>query len=265
MLHPLGRSHGLWSLAACALAVLSAGAQDRPLLTESARTAPGGTKSLEAGMDFVRDEPNFLTGQARDRYDGPVVRLVYSPADNVELDVEWTARVGVRDDPDFGSVSDWGDVALRAKVRLAGGDGRGYALGARFGVTLPETSFGDGLGPNALRTSAQLLWTAGAGGTDLHLNAGLAIHDDPLQAHEQRDFLHYGAAVVHRLGGGLSLLGEVSGLAGRGRPGADARAEARVGVRAGGGRTRWDVALRRGLAEADGTWGLTAGVAWTSR
>jgi hypothetical protein len=73
---------------------------------------------LEVGGDFIRDEPNFLTGSERDRWDAPVLRLVYSPARNVELDLEWTAVVGAIDDPDFGTVSDFGDVALRAKVNF---------------------------------------------------------------------------------------------------------------------------------------------------
>src|SRR5712691_1551443 len=106
--------------AAAAWAVLAgtAGAQTRPLQTEEATTAPHGTLVLEVGADAIQGEPNFLTGRPRDRWAGPVLRLVHSPSDNVEIDLEWTARVGQRDDPVFGSVSDWGDVGLRAKVRF---------------------------------------------------------------------------------------------------------------------------------------------------
>ena len=89
-------------------------AQTRPLATEEASTAAAGTVVLEAGASAISGEPNFLTGAERDRWEGPELRLVYSPAGNVELDVEWTVRVGVRGDPDFGDVSDFGDVALRA-------------------------------------------------------------------------------------------------------------------------------------------------------
>src|SRR5688500_7027305 len=89
--------------------VSPAAAQTRPLQTETAFTPPGGALVLEMGVEAIRDEPNFLTGRERDRWAGPVVRLVFSPADTVELDVEWTARVGARRDPDFGDVSDWGD------------------------------------------------------------------------------------------------------------------------------------------------------------
>jgi hypothetical protein len=252
-------------LVAAASLALARGAlaQTRPLLTEQAATASAGTVMLELGADAMRAEPNFLTGRARDRFDLPVLRLVWSPADTVELDLEWVGRVMARDDPDFGDVSDWGDVTLRAKARLReGGDG-GPSLAARFGVTLPETSFGNGLGPNALRMSVQLLLSQNLGATLLHLNAGLAIHDEVLRAHEQRDFLAYGVALERPLGPRTALLAEVSGRAGSGQPGADERAEARAGLRMGRERLRVDAAVRRGLAAADGEWGLTAGLSWT--
>jgi hypothetical protein len=237
-------------------------AQTRPLATEEASTAAAGTVVLEAGASALSGEPNFLTGALRDRWDGPELRVVYSPAGNVELDVEWTARVGVRGDPDFGDVSDFGDVALRAKVRIAGPPGGRDAVGLRFGVVLPQTSFGNGLGPNALRMAAQVLASKAVGGATVHLNAGLAIHDDPLRAHEQRDLFAYGAAVTWPVAR-VTLVGEVAGLAGRGSPGAEARSEARAGVRLGAGRVRGDVAVRRGLTEATGEWGITAGLSWT--
>ena len=244
--------------------ITSAFGQTRPLQTEEATTAPAGTVVLEAGGDVIADEPNFLTGDERTRWDAPVLRLVWSPARNVELDVEWTVRVGAIDDPGFGSVSDFGDVALRAKVYFFEEGGGRPALGARFAVTLPETSFGNGLGPNALRMSAQMLLSKTFGGLAVHANAGLAIHDEVLRPHEQRDFFAYGLALVHPVGS-AALVAEVAGRAGDGAPGAEQRSEARAGLRFGRGRVRWDVAVRRGLAEADGGWGVTAGLAWTIR
>lgn len=248
---------------ALALLPLPALAQSRPLMTETAATAPAGRLVLESGFDAMRDEPNFQTGEPRDRWDGPLLRLVYSPADTVELDVEWVTRVGARNDPDFGSGSDFGDVSLRAKVRFAHSDS--YDLGARFGVTLPETSFGEGLGPNTLRMSAQMLGTVRGGGFALHANVGLALHDEVLRPHEQRDFLAYGVAIERAVGESLAVSAEVFGLAGRGMPGADARGEARAAVRFTTGRVAWDAGVRRGIADADGTWGFSAGLAWTLR
>jgi hypothetical protein len=250
---------------AFAAAALPAAAQTRPLLTEQATTAPAGTMVFELGADAIGDEPNFLTGNPRDRLDLPVLRLVYSPSGNVEIDLEWVARVIARADQDFGDVSDWGDVSLRAKVRFAGGDEGRPAFGARFAVTLPQTSYGNGLGPNTLRFSAQLLYTQPLGRLLLHANAGLALYDEAQRPHEQRDFLAYGVAGEYPLATAWRVVAEVAGLAGNGRPGADERAEARGGLRFGSGRLQLDAAVRRGLTEADGTWGVTAGLSWRIR
>jgi hypothetical protein len=241
-------------------------AQTRPLQTEEAYTAPAGSLVLEVGADAIRDEPNFQTGELRGTWAAPVLRLVYSPADMVELDLEWTGWVGAFDDPTFRDATDFGDVALRAKVRFVEEASGRPAFSARFGMTLPETSFGQGLGPNTIRMSAQFLLSKHVGRFALHANAGLAIQDRPLSAHEQADFLAYGLAVDRPIREGLSAVAEVAGLGvGKGYPGADRRAEARAGLRGGRGRVGWDAAVRRGLEAADGTWGITAGFTWRIR
>ena len=255
-------------LAAVVAAGLCAGraqAQTRPLLTEEATTAPARTIVFETGGDFIAQEPNYLTGKPRDRYDGPLLRIVYSPADNVEFDLEWVMWVGAIDDPDFGNASDQGDVSFRAKLRFIDGGSKGTTLGARLRITLPETSFGNGLGPNTMRMGADMLLSQPIGRAVLHLNAGLFLHDEVLRAHEQTDFLGYGVAVTCPVGARLELVGEVAGRAGKGQPGADERSEARAGFRWRTGRVRWDAAVRRGLAADDGTWGVTAGLTWTIR
>jgi hypothetical protein len=240
-------------------------AQTRPLRTEQAATAPAGSLVLEMGADAIGAEPNFLTGGERTRLDLPILRLVYSPSDSVEIDLEWVGRVAALEDPDFGDVSDWGDVSLRAKLRLREERPGRPGFGARFQITLPETSFGNGLGPNTLRMSAQLLASKSLGRFAVHGNLGLAIQDEPLRAHEQRDFAHYGLALTAALGERWSAVAEVAGLAGNGAPGADERGELRAGLRFGTGRLRGDAAVRRGLTPADGEWGGTVGLTWFLR
>ncbi|HSD65591.1 MAG TPA: hypothetical protein VLF95_02765 [Vicinamibacteria bacterium] len=265
---PLGMALGTALLAGASPAL----AQTRPLLTEPAVTAPAGTLVLETGFDVIADEPSYVTGVERTRWDGPLLRLVYSPARNVELDFEWVARVGVAGEEGRGDIqsSDWGDVALRAKWRIAEGTAGRPAFGARFGVVLPQTSYEDvdfnplGLGPNTLRAFVEGLLTQPVGRGRIHLNAGLFLHDEVYRAHDQRDFVSYGLAVEWPATRGLAILAEVAGRAGDGEPGAEVRSEARAGMRIGGGRLRGDVALRRGIASADGTWGATVGISWTA-
>lgn len=246
------------------LSAPSLAAQTGPILTETALTAPSGSLVLETGGDYIHSEPNFLTGHPSDRWQAPLLRLVYSPSGNVEMDLEWVARVGALDDPDFGSVSDFGDVTLRAKLRFLDAGAGKPALAARFGVTLPQTSFGNGLGPNTLRATAQMLLSQPIGGVLLHANAGLGLDDEILRPHEQRDFFVYGVAITGS-GRRFQPCVEVAGRAGDGSPGAEERSEARLGFRYHAERVSWNAALRRGLTDADGTWGFTAGVAWLAR
>ena len=250
---------------AFAAAAASAAAQTEPMLTEEATSAPAGRIVLELGGDFVRGEPNYETRRPRDRWDGPRLRLVYAPAASVEIDLEWVAFVVTPDDADLGSVSDHGDVTLRTKLRFRDGGDTGPTFGARYTLTLPQTSFGQGLGPNTLRMSVQGLATLPVGALRLHGNAGLAIQDEVFRPHEQRDFLAYGVAAEWRVSPALAALAETAGLLGRGRPGTDAHSEARLGVRFGAGRWRGAAAVRRGLGDADGGWGATAGLTWVVR
>ena len=236
-------------------------------------TAPGGTLVLETSMEAIADEPSYVTGVERTRWDGPLLRLVYSPAANVELDVEWVTRVGVvgRGGPRRHPVVRVGRRRAAGQVADRGGKGPRPTLGARFGVILPQTSFEDvefnplGLGPNTLRAFVEGLLTQPVGRGRLHVNAGLFLQDEVYRLHDQRDFLSYGLAFEWPATSRLTLLAEVAGRAGDGRPGAEERSEARAGVRIGRGRVRWDAAVRRGLAQADGTWGATLGLTWTAR
>jgi hypothetical protein len=246
----------------------SVSAQTRPLRTEEATTAGAGRIALETGAEVIAAEPNFQTGEPRTRMDGPLLRFVFSPASNVELDVEWVTFVYAPSDPDFGAAGDFGDVTLRSKVNLrdAGPCGHRTSWGTSFWVTLPETSFGKGLGPNTLRMAAQGLVTKPLGDAwRVHGNLGLTLVDEVFRAHQQRDLIEYGLAAEWRRSARVSLVAEVAGRGGDGKPGADAHGELRAGARIAWHPLLCDAALRRGLARADGTWGLTAGVTWTIR
>jgi hypothetical protein len=273
-----GRPRKRWRLTVGPLSVLlaaaaSAGAQTRPLLTEEAPTAPAGSLVLETGFEAIAAEPSFITGAERTRWDGPLLRLVYSPADRVELDLEWVTAVGAGRELGLSSVWDFGDVTLRTKLRVLEGRGRQPTVSARFGVVLPQTSYEDedldfrplALGPNTIRVFLEALLTQPLGAVRLDVNAGLFIHDDPTQPHDQLDFLSYALAARWAVRPGWEIVAEVAGRAGEGKPGADERSEARVGMRYTRGRLRFDAALRRGLIAEQGDWGGTAGLSWTIR
>ncbi len=254
-----------WSAPALALALLLVAsplaAQTRPLLTEPASTAPAGSLVFETGFDWISNERNPVTLARRTRWEGPLLRFVYSPASNVELDLEWVVAVGASSDPDFGSTSGPGDVSLRTKLRFVEETSDRPAVGARVSVTLPETKSLEGLGPDTLRARVELLLTRHFGPVGLHGNAGLLIEDLPRDEPEQVDFFTWGVALEHRLDARFTALLEATGRSGPGEPEARSRAEARLGARFDQKRLAFDFALRRGLSQADGDWGVTLGLA----
>jgi hypothetical protein len=252
-------------------AATTADAQTRPLRTEEATTAPAGRILFETGFEAIAAEPSFLTGVERARWDGPLLRLVYSPADTVELDIEWVAAVGVLSAEDEPRTTDFGDITLRTKLRFFEGQGRQPTVAGRFGIVLPQTSYEDddfrplGLGPNTMRFFIEALLTQPLGPVRLDLNLGLFLHEDPTKSHDQLDFLSYGLAARWAVGSRWEIVAEVAGRAGEGKPGAGERSEARFGGRYSRGRLRFDAALRRGLLSEQGTWGGTVGLSWTIR
>lgn len=253
------------------LLAVSAGAQTRPLLTEEATTGPSGRLVFETGLQAIVDEPNYLTGVERTRWEGPLLRLAYSAADNVDFGIDWAGVVGTTGVPGEAAVSAGGDVTLRAKLRILKGDERRPTLAGRFGVILPNTPFNDkqfnplGLGPNTFRFFLEGLVTWPVGPVRLDGNAGLFLQDEVLRPHEQRDFLSYALAMRWSAKPGLEVVGEFAGREGIPEPGAPRRSEVRAGLRLGRGRFRADAAVRRGLISVQGTWGGTVGLSWTVR
>jgi hypothetical protein len=249
-----------------ALAAWPGAAQEGAFLTE-----PAGCDRparYEFGFGVLAAEPDFLTSATRTRWDLGVMRGARCLDGAAEFELEWVAQVAATGDLFVGGVSDFGDVTIRGKLRLARANGGRPELAARFSTTLPQTSFGNGLGRNTLRFHAQLLATWPARRVKVHANLGVALLDEALRAHEQRDLLAYGLQAAMPLGAKeprLELVVESAGQLGEGSPGADARAEMRAGVRQRRGRWTWSAALRHGLLEADGTWGLAAFLSFSPR
>jgi hypothetical protein len=257
-------------LAAVALAS-SAAAQTGPMLTPSAFIADPGHVGFDVFGLTIGKEPNYLSYsekgvlQLRTRVDGPVVRLTYVPSARAEFTAEFNAQTFAISDPRYNkTISDFGDATLRAKLGLAKGEvGAKPAVAAQFEVTLPNTSFGNGLGPNTIRLAASLLAGYKTEKFSINGNAGLSIQDEPLRQHEQRDFFSLSASAAYKATSSLDVFGDIGGYLGDGVPGAIAKRELRVGVeyhRAMFGRaSSVYLAGRRGLVDFQGKWGVVAG------
>lgn len=254
-----------------ALTSAPAFAQSGALLTEEAFITPG-RMTLDVFGQTIGDEPNFLsftqTGRLlyRTRVDGPVVRLSWAPSENAQFEIESNLQTYALDDPRYRkSISDFGDTTLRGKLGLAKGEaGVSPAVALQFQVTLPHTSYGNGLAANTVALETELVVSYRVGKLSLHGNAGIAIQDEPERTHEQRDFASLSGAIRYAVNDSFDVFGDAGGYFGEGIPGVISKREARLGFaykrQVAGRETSAYLAGRRGLVDFQGKWGLVAGV-----
>lgn len=247
-------------------------AQTGPMLTPSAFIEAPGHIGLDLLGATIGKEPNYLsyaengTIHERTRIDGPVIRLYYVPSERAEFGVVFNGQTYAIQDPRYKkTISDWGDVSLRAKLGLKKGEpGASPAVATQFEVTLPNTSFGNGLGPNTIRLGAVLLLGFKTGKLTLNGNAGIAIQDEPLRAHEQRDFASLSGSIAYQVAEHFEAFVDAGGFFGDGVPGAISKREARGGIQYQhslfGKDTRFYLGARRGLVDFQGDWGVVAGL-----
>ena len=265
------------TLVALAAFSSTAQAQTGPMLTPSAFIPAPGHVGLDVFGLTIGKEPNYLSYaekgvlQLRTRVDGPVVRLSYVPSERAEFTAEFNAQTFAIQDPRYKkTISDFGDATLRAKLGLKRGEvGVSPAVAFQFEVTLPNTSFGNGLGPNTIRLDSGLLVGYKTDKLTLGGKAGLSIQDEPLRQHEQRDFISLSGSLAYMVTESIEAFGDVGGYIGDGVPGAIAKREARAGIQYHrtlfGKETSLFVAGRRGLVDFQGKWGVVAGLTMALR
>ena len=242
------------------------------MLTPSAFIASPGYFGLDVFGQTIGKEPNFLTYaqsgnfQLRTRVDAPVFRLHYVPSERAEFTAEFNAQTFAVQDPRYKkTISDFGDVTLRAKLGLAKGEvSASPAVALQFDVTLPNTSFGNGLGPNTFRFSAGHVAGYKTDKVTVNGNVGIAIADEPLRLHEQRDFATLSGSIAYKVTDSMEVFADAGGYFGEGVPGVIAKREARSGLTYRRSLLGHDsslyVAGRRGLVDFQGKWGVVAGI-----
>ena len=265
------------TLVALAAFSSTAQAQTGPMLTPSAFIPAPGHVGFDLFGLTIGKEPNYLSYaekgvlQLRTRIDGPVFRLSYVPSERAEFTAEFNAQTFAVQDPRYKkTISDFGDATLRAKLGLKRGEvGVSPAVAFQFEVTLPNTSFGNGLGPNTIRLDSGLLVGYKTDKLTLGGKAGLSIQDEPLRQHEQRDFISLSGSLAYMVTESIEAFGDVGGYIGDGVPGAIAKREARAGIQYHrtlfGKETSLFVAGRRGLVDFQGKWGVVAGLTMALR
>jgi hypothetical protein len=274
-------SRALLMLTCLASGALIAGAQQRPLITEDVDIIPPGSMRIQTGVDFLQGAKFPASGLTGDLTRVGVIGVSIGFAPNVEFQIEGVAQnflsinsrsatsIPLSLGPGANSTNDAGDFILWTKFKLRTETARGPALGFRFGVQLPNSNQGRGIGLNQTNAYGSILVGkkfGREGRFNTFGNLGIAILSAPTQLFTQNDVFTYGAAGIFRLNKQFSIAGEVNGRAntrpGNGPLGTESQSEARLGMQIRASGLRFDFAGIKGLTRFTHNSGVTVGVTY---
>jgi hypothetical protein len=263
------------------MVTVTVNAQQRPLITEDVDIIPPGTVRIEAGIDFMQGAKYPVSGINGDLTRVGVIGITFGMGPNVEFQIEGVAQnvlsinsrgtsaIPLNLAPGVNSTNDTGDFTLSAKFKLRNETRRGPSLGFRFGVQLPNSSQGTGVGLNQTNAYGSVL-VGKKFGRDGRFNTfgnlGLAILTAPTELFSQNDVVTYGLAGIFRINKQFSLAGEVNGRQntrpGSGPLGTESQSEARLGMQIRASGLRFDFAGIKGLTSFSPNSGFTVGVTY---
>ncbi len=272
------------AIVACAIwamAVGTAAAQQRPLVTEDPETIGAGNVLLEGGIDIQRDVFYPVSGLEGNLLRLPTlgVSIGLSSIAEIQIDGGLYNRLEVkkRHSAPFANVlnftgnrtSDVEDLVVGTKIRVLSEGQQRPAIGFRFATKLPNASNESGLGTDTTDFFFSLLLAKTVQSIRFVGNAGVGILADPLRGDRQNDVLTYGFSIARAVREGVELVGEVNGRAhtreDEPTPGTESRAAMRFGGRITRGTVRVDAGLVLGMTSYDPSVGFTAGVTWVFR
>jgi hypothetical protein len=231
-----------------------------------------GTIRTQIGVEFLQKQRYSLSGLEGDLSRIGVASVQVGVGEYAELQVAGVVRdflsVSKRTTPyippDFAgnSTSDFGDLSLATKLRLAPEKGKRPAFAFKFAVELPNASNESGLGIDETRFYASILASKHFGRAQVLGSLGFGILPSPLQPNTQTDPLTYGLAVLMPVHPKVNLIAEINGRQGPEQIGNENHAQIRAGVQISVGGLRWDLAGIAGLKAYDPDSGVTLGLSW---
>jgi hypothetical protein len=247
-------------------------AQQRPLLTDNAELLPVGMVRTQLGVDLLQNQRYSLSGLEGDLSRIGVASVQVGVGEYAEFQLSGVVRdflaVSKRTTPyippDFAgnSTSDFGDISLATKLRLAPEKGKRPALAFKFAVELPNASNESGLGIDETRFYAGILASKHFGRTEFLGSLGFAILPSPLEPNTQTDPLTYGVAILVPVHPKVKLVAEINGRQGPEQIGNENHSQVRAGIQISVGGLRWDLAGIAGLKPYDPDSGVTLGLTW---
>jgi hypothetical protein len=210
-----------------------------------------------------------------------VIGVTFGLAPNVEVEVQGVAQnflsinsrtasaIPLDIAPTAISTHDTGDFTLWTKIKLRNESGPWPSVGFRFGVQLPNSSQGSGVGLNQTNAYGQVIFGKKFGQNarvNTFANLGIGILNAPTQTFSQNDVFTYGLAGIVRIDKTFSVVGEVNGRQntrpGTGPLGTESQGEARLGMQVRASGLRFDFAGIAGLTKFSPRSGVTVGVTY---
>ena len=256
----------------------SAGAQQRPLVTEDPETVGAGLILIEGGFDYARNQRFTVSGLEGHLTRVPLVGLSIgvSSIAEIQLDGLSYSRLRITDrvaaplsdvlSVEGDTTRSVDDLIIGTKVHLVAEARRRPAFGVRFATRLPTASNEAGLGLSTTDFFATVLVGKTIQSVRIVGNVGVGILGDPTRADRRNDVLLYGASVARAVAQGFELVGELNGQMdtreGDPPPGTENRSMMRLGARYTRGTVRIDGAILSGITSRDPSFGVTAGFTW---
>ncbi len=264
-----------WILAVLLVSIpWSASGQQRPLRTDDAELLETGRVRAEFGAEFLQGQHYTLSGLEGDLTRLGVASVQVGVGDYAEFKISGVARdmlsVSNRTaqpayPPKFSgnSTSDFGDLILATKLKLAGEKKFRPALAFKFAVELPNAKHDSGLGTDETEFYASFLFKKNVGRCQILGDLGFAILGNPVLEDRQTDPLTYGVATIIPILKGVNLVAEVNGRQGPPRRlGNENLSQARAGVQFWTGKIRWDLGAVAGLMKYDPKSGVVVGATY---
>jgi hypothetical protein len=260
----------------------TAGAQQRPLVTEDPETIGTGLILLEAGFDQQQDIFYPASGLQGNLLRVPLLGICFGLSSIAEIQIDGglynrltitsrrEAPLSSLVDVEGDRTSDFEDLVVATKVRLLSETAGRPAIGVRFATKLPNASNESGLGLDTTDFYASFLIGKTVQSIRVVGNVGLGILPDPEVGNRQNDVLTYGLSLARAISQGFEVVGEVNGRANtrdaEDTPiGTESRANMRAGARFTRGTVRVDAGLIVGMTSRDPSVGFTAGLTWVFR
>ena len=256
----------------------SAGAQQRPLVTEDPETIGAGLVLVEGGIEYARDQRFTVSGLEGNLLRLPLVGFSIGVSSIAEIQIDGLSysRLSVTDRraaPLSDMLSFEGDttrsvedLVIGTKVRLVAESRRRPAFGFRFATRLPNAGNEAGIGLDTTDFFATILVGKTVQSVRVIGNVGLGILGDPTRGDRQNKALLYGVSVARAVAQGFELVGELNGRVDTGKgdppPGTENRSVMRFGARYTRGTVRIDGAILVGITSRDPSLGVTAGFTW---